>query len=139
MQVFMPYSDYQKSVSCLDPKRLGNQIYRECVTLINGGWPNHPASKIWINHKHHLAIYSLFGLKELAKRGWYYSNWFNFFTDIYVNTEDTGPPQIIGYELYHASHRSQLLRKNFDWYDQFGWKESPGEFPYIWVIPETNI
>ena len=39
MQVFLSYPDFEKSVQCLDSKRLGNQIYRECLIIIRGGWP----------------------------------------------------------------------------------------------------
>lgn len=38
MQVFMPYPDLQQSVCCLDDKRLENQVYREGLTLLRGGW-----------------------------------------------------------------------------------------------------
>ena len=68
MQVFLPYPDFAKSVECLDPSRLGNQIYREALTLIKGGWKHHPASKMWANHKHALAKYWIAGLDELLKR-----------------------------------------------------------------------
>lgn len=42
MQVFLPYPDLRASVSCLDPKRLGNQVYREAKTLISGGCTTTP-------------------------------------------------------------------------------------------------
>jgi len=35
------------------------------------------------------------------------------------------------YKEIHASHRSNLLRKNFEFYSKFGWKE-PDNLPYIW-------
>ena len=41
-QVFLPSPDLRASVCCLDPKRLGNQIYREAKTLITGGWTETP-------------------------------------------------------------------------------------------------
>lgn len=68
MQVFMPYPDLNQSVCCLDDKRLGNQVYREGLTLLRGGWKNHPVAKIWENHKPCLAQYCLYGLEELIKR-----------------------------------------------------------------------
>lgn len=135
MNVFLPYSDLKKSVSCLDPSRLGNQIYREAVILINGGWKNHPASKIWKGHEHRLAQYCLYGLAELESRGRYYPQWIDFFSQKYLDYPDTGLPEIVGYEPFHASHRSQLLRKDFLWYSKFGWTEAPGELEYVWKIP----
>lgn len=134
MQVFLPSPNLQWSVCCLDDKRLGNQIYREAKTLITGGWPNHPAAKIWANHKRALADYCLAGLEELSRRGRHYEHWFQYFGEIYISSPDTGLPPIIGYEPFHAAHRSQLLLKNPSWYSQFGWTEEPGALPYIWSI-----
>lgn len=132
MQVFLPYPDFAESVACLDPKRLGNQIYRECVTLVRGKWPNHPVSKIWLPHKRALAEYSIYGLLELKNRGRNYPHWFSYFFDIYTNEPDTGLPDLIGYEPFHASHRAALLAKNPTWYSQFGWTETPQLGAYVW-------
>jgi len=111
MQVFMPYPDPHQSVCTLDPSRLGNQIYREAKTLITGGWPNHPAAKIWSPHHHALAEYALLGLEELTRRGRHYERWYQFFGEIYRSTPATGLPPIIGYEPFHAGHRAALLAK----------------------------
>lgn len=137
MQVFMPYPDLKTSVCCLDPKRLGNQIYREAKTLISGGWPNHPAAKIWANHKHALATYCLFGLEELRERGRYYPKWYDYFAAWARDTPDTGLPPIIGYEAFHSGHRAALLAKAPAWYSQFGWTEIPEpdtKKAYIWSL-----
>lgn len=138
MQVFLPYPDLERSVCTLDPARLGNQIYREAKTLITGGWPNHPAAKIWANHRRALADYCLSGLEELDRRGRYYPHWFDFFSQIYRSSPDTGLPPIIGYEPFHAGHRAALLAKNPDWYSQFNWLETPEpdtKKAYIWLLP----
>ena len=34
----------------------------------------------------------------------------------------------------HASHRSNLLRKEPAHYTQFGWTEPP-DLPYVWPVP----
>lgn len=34
MQTFMPYADHNLTGLTLDPKRLGNQVYREGLTLV---------------------------------------------------------------------------------------------------------
>jgi hypothetical protein len=36
---------------------------------MNGGWVNHPASKMWKYHKHALALYMWEGTTELLRRG----------------------------------------------------------------------
>jgi hypothetical protein len=37
----------------------------------------------------------------------------------------------LGDEAFHASHRSNLLRKDRDYYGAFGWTE-PDDLPYVW-------
>jgi hypothetical protein len=136
MQVFLPYPDFATSTACLDPKRLGNQIYRECKTLILGGWANHPCSKMWAKYHTALAQYALCGLDELARRGKFYPHHIDFYTRWTYNS-DVVMPHWLGHEQFHSAHRSILLAKNFDWYSKFGWVEKPaqmidGKFPYIW-------
>jgi hypothetical protein len=138
MQVFLPYPDLRSSVCSLDNRRLGNQIYREAKTLISGGWPNHPAAKIWRDHKHALAEYCLYGLEELNDRGRSYPHWFKFFIDIHETEPDTGLPPIIGNERFHSGHRAALLAKDPEWYSQFNWTETPEpdtKKAYIWSFP----
>jgi hypothetical protein len=137
MQTFLPYYDYDKSMKCLDPKRLGNQVYREALTLIKGGWANHPASKMWRGYEHHLALYALAGLRELKRRGHSYPHHKEFFEKQLIKFPDTGPPSWLGNEKFHAAHRSQLLAKDFDWYKQFNWSEKPGEINYVWPTKEV--
>lgn len=141
MQVFLPYPSYEKSVSVLDKKRLGNQIYRECLTLIRGGWSNHPCSKMWFpKYTHSLAQYALCGLDELKLRGRDYPHHRRTFLDIFYNSLDTGTPPWVGDDKFHASHRRALLYKNKEWYSQFGWTEEPdvpnedGKLNYYWPV-----
>lgn len=144
MQVFLPYPDFKQSVQCLDKSRLGNQIWRECKTIMNGGWINHPASRMWINHKHALAVYMWEGLAELRRR-----NDINigaairlklYLTDIFphptmprtLNTDYT-PPPFLGVDSFHKSHRLNLLFKNPEWYSKFFPEPIPLTKPeYIW-------
>lgn len=135
MQVFLPYSDFYASVESLDSKRLGNQIHNEAYVLMRGGWPNHPAAKIWAGYHHALSLYALAGLDVLKARGYEYPRWYTYYEEIASLEENTGLPAVVGYEPFHASHRSQLLKKNPKWYSQFGWKELPGEFSYVWSKP----
>lgn len=131
MQVFAPYPDIHKSVQSLDPKRLGNQIYRECLTLIKGGWPNHPASKIWVNHKKALAKYALAGLDELSKRGKNYPHHILTFQKVFEDSPDTGFPILWGREDFHLSHQSNLIRKNPSWYISIFGNVRP-DLEYVW-------
>ena len=131
MQTFLPYEDYYESLKTLDPSRLGNQIYREARTLVNGGWENHPASKMWRGYEYSLCEYALEGLKVLRERGRPYPHWERWFKEKQREFSNTGKPPWVGNEEFHASHRSNLLRKDKEWYSQFGWTE-PDDLPYVW-------
>lgn len=113
---------------CLDPKRLGNQVYREGLTLLRGGWPNHPASKMWRGYEAALAQYIFIGLRVLQQRGLFYPH---HFAEVEPYLKKIKYPKWLGNDDFHASHRSNLLRKDPVWYGQFGWTES-NDRPYIW-------
>jgi len=130
MQTFLPYEDFNKCAKVLDNKRLGNQAYRECLTLIRGKWPNHPASKMWRGHEYWLAKYALALLDELTKRGRHYPHHIATFKK-YLAKKQPQPAWLGG--PIHASHRSNLLRKDPEHYGQFGWTE-PNNLPYFWPI-----
>lgn len=118
---------------CLDPSRLGNQVYREGLTLIRGGWPNHPASKMWRGYEHALARYLLAGLEELTRRGKHYANHYLEVEQHLNNFPNIGLPHWFGNPDLHASHRSNLIRKNPRYYGQFQWTE-PDNLPYVWPV-----
>ena len=120
-------------MNCLDKSRLGNQVWREGLTLIRGGWPNHPASKMWRGHEYHLGLYLLAGIDILALRGKYYAEVKHKIVAEMEKFKNTGPPLWLGDNTFHASHRSNLLRKDSVWYGQFGWTESP-DLPYYWPV-----
>jgi hypothetical protein len=132
MQTFLPYPDFAESMKCLDDKRLGNQVYREGMTLLRGGWQNHPASKMWRGYQDALALYLWWGCRELNRRGKNYRGrpWWNELFDHDMPPVIVKPPWL-GNEDFHAAHRSNLIRKDPEWYGQFGWSE-PNDLPYIW-------
>jgi hypothetical protein len=134
MQVFTPFPSLKESVCCLDPSRLGNQIYREALTLIRGGWKRHPVSLIWTNHKHALAQYCIYGLDELKRRGRDYPKWYEVFNNYLKEFPDTGLPKIFGYEPFHKSHASNLIRKKPDYYQPIFGVDISDNLPYLWSI-----
>lgn len=140
MQTFLPYPSYEESAYVLDHTRLGNQAYRECVTLIRGKWPNHPASKMWRGYEYSLAEYALALLSELRIRGRPYPKWEDYFKarrDFFALLDPKGTiPHWLGDPLLHSTHRANLLRKDFAHYSQFGWTETPSS-EYYW--PEGRI
>ena len=122
MQTFMPCDNYYDSMNCIDPKRLGNQIWREAKTLASGGWPNHPASKMWIGHLGALCDYAIAGLEVLARRpkslgygsGKVYPTHLGWFRDLRSQQDNREPPSWMGDEEVHSSHRAALLRKGIE-------------------------
>lgn len=47
--------------------------------------------------------------------------------------KDMKVPPWLGDERVHASHRSNLLRKDPVWYGQFDWTDNPTD-PYVWPV-----
>ena len=140
MQTFLPLPDYYESMKCLDPKRLGNQVYREGLTLLRGGWSKHPAYKMWRGHEYHLGLYLLAGMKALNERDKFYPESQAKIEAEMAKFSDTGAPPWFGDERLHSSHRAALLKKDFQWYSKFGWSEQPdpltaeGKFNYWWPV-----
>ncbi len=133
MQTFLPYPDFKKSAECLDNKRLNKQILeasqiykivKENKTI--GGWINHPAVKMWRGYSDCLAMYYNACLEEWLRRGKNHS-----FKLIVVKENSIIIPHWLGNEDFHASHRSNLLRKMPEYYSKFEWKE-PNNLPYVW-------
>jgi hypothetical protein len=128
MQTFLPYPDFIKSAQCLDYKRLGKQRV-ECMQLLKalsqgGGWSNHPAAKMWRGYEPALKVYMAKCIEEWIRRG--YRNTMT----VPVVSEYVLPPWF-GKDDFHASHRSNLLRKDPGFYSKFGWTEG-SNLPYIW-------
>jgi len=143
VNVFCPYSrSLEANPQCLDPSRLGNQVYREAKTLLNGGWPHHPAARMWRGHEGALCMYALAGLRELSGRGRDYPHHVEWFKARLraCSLRQCEIPRWWGDERVHKSHRAVLLAKNFEWYGRFGWTEAPavqdekGRWPYFWPV-----
>lgn len=131
MQTFLPYPDFVKSAECLDYRRLNKQIVeaKQILTSLQTGkgWIHHPATKMWKNYEEALKKYHNVFLIEWIKRG--YNNSREF-----LNVQsDFKLPHWFGNNDFHAAHRSNLLRKNFEFYSKFGWTES-ADLPYVWPI-----
>lgn len=145
MQTFLAYADYDEAARVLDPKRLGNQFYREGLTLLRGGWSNHPASRMWldcggVDYRWSLCEYLRACSRELARRGFSYPHHDAEIAEAQALYIQRTPPWL-GEEWMHASHRAALLFKAPEWYGQFGWAEAPdvpvdGSHNYFWPTME---
>ena len=140
MQTFLPFASFAESARVLDNSRLGNQCYRECLTLYNGGWSRHPAYAMWFHHKPALALYALACAEEMAQRSTWRPEVIDRWTRFWSARADVNMPPWLGDEDLHASHRAALLYKDIDWYGQFGWFDAPavpdekGRLPYVWPV-----
>lgn len=130
MQTFLPLPDMAESVKVLDNKRLGKQRV-EALQILNSlsgksrGWRNHPAVRMWEGHEHALSQYHNLCIEE-----WVYRGFHNSMQRLEVPAEFS-MPDWFGIPEFHASHRSNLLRKDPGFYGWFGWEESD-DMPYYW-------
>lgn len=134
MQTFLPYPDFVASARCLDRQRLGKQRV-EVLQLLRaneggGGWHNHPAARMWRYYHNALVSYGMAICEEWIGRG-YRDTCLAKILDYETPGIGCVLPPWVGDDAFHASHRSNLLRKAPEWYSQFGWREPP-DLPYVW-------
>ena len=134
MQTFLPYPDFDESAAVLDDVRLGKQrveAYQIVRTLlgITQGWRHHPAVLMWRGHADALIDYGAAMCREWTRRG--RADTVAAKLLAHRGTGAAPPPNWVGDAAFHASHRSNLLRKDPEWYGRFGWPE-PADLPYVW-------
>ena len=133
MQTFLPYPDFQKSLEVLDYRRLGKQRV-EAKQILNvlldrtttKGWRNHPITKMWVGYEPALQLYHNMCIEEWIRQGYNNNMPLENITDKIVY------PHWFGNDKFHSSHRANLLRKDYQYYSQFGWSEK-SELPYVWL------
>ena len=141
VNTFLPYPSFIESAKVLDSKRLNKQIL-ECDQILKAiekensgfkgpiGWINHPATKMWKGYELCLKAYRDMMLSEWLVRGYNSTRQFLIPTD---STNVMVYPKWLGDPNFHASHRSNLLRKDPIHYGQFGWTE-PNNLEYVWPV-----
>ncbi|MEJ2267558.1 MAG: MSMEG_6728 family protein [Nanoarchaeota archaeon] len=134
MQTFLPYPNLKKSLNVLDSRRLGKQRV-EAFQILNiilkrtdkKGWKNHPAVKMWKGYANALKLYFNKAVKLWISRG---------FKNTMKLEKIKGKitlPKWFGNEKFHASHRSNLLRKDKKYYSNFRWREKDN-LEYVWPV-----
>ena len=138
MQTFLPYSSFRKSFKILDYRRLGKQRVeaRQVLNILRDktetkGWRNHPITKMWEGFDNALDEYMNLCIWEWVNRG--YNNNMEFAKI----TGDIEYPHWLGNKSFHSSHRANLLRKDYEYYSQFGWDEDSTN-PYSWYDTEKK-
>ena len=130
MQTFLPYADFKDSARCLDNKRLGKQRV-EALQILKGiyipdyGWRHHPCVKMWKDYPHALQIYMNACIDEWVDRGFK-----NTMAKAKIDSFTELPPWI-GNKLLHDTHKSNLLRKDINFYVQYNWSV-PMDLQYYW-------
>jgi hypothetical protein len=138
MQTFLPYPNIERSLKALDNKRLGKQRV-ETLQIINTilgrpkldgtpykGWLNHPCSIMWRKHVPLLKIYLNACIDEWVRRG--FKNTMNK----EIVEENVIYPEWWGNQKFHDSHKSNLLKKDFEFYSKYNWPVDANK-PYVWL------
>jgi hypothetical protein len=146
MQTFLPLPSFRRSAAVLDNKRLGKQRV-ECKQILlclglpigthtpsGSRWRNHPAVQMWAGYETALLVYSIVMCREWRRRG-FTDNLCREFEHRYAIVRPTITtnkyPPWFGDANFHASHRGNLLRKDYAHYSKFGWMEEI-HLPYVW-------
>lgn len=141
MQTFLPVPDCLDSARILDKRRCWKQVVEtsqilkillaERAGLVQVGklpWANHPAVRMWRGFESFLVCY--------------YNVFWTYCVEVHKikvsklqkkeNLFGATPnPEWFGDERLHASHRSNLLRKNKEFYSKYNWLEDDS-LPYFW-------
>jgi hypothetical protein len=130
MQTFLPYSSFERSAEVLDYRRLGKQrveAYQILCALSDSkyGWQNHPAVRMWRGYEDALIAYYSVVCREWISRG--YRNTM----PVLVPQTDYEIPSWLGDARFHYSHRSNLYRKNSEFYVQWGGIDL---VDYVWPV-----
>lgn len=140
MQTFLPYPSFAESAAVLDGPRLGKQRVEtfqllRAQTIPDYGWRHHPAAKMWNGYLPALVAYGLAMTDAWIAAG--HSDTVReklllFAPEVDGVPQDDLPlPPWLGDEAFHLSHRSNLLRKDPEFYrPRFG--DIPDDLPYIW-------
>ena len=115
MQVFLPYNEYEQSIESLDDARLRKQCV-EVFQILNAiknrtGWANHPISKMFFNHTNSLVTYGLYACLEAKDRGFKWEKNYDNIISFYKSNKSDDPPEWMGDQKLHDSHKSRLLEK----------------------------
>ena len=143
MQTFLPYPSFEDSAAALDPARLGKQRVEtlqllRANTVPDYGWRHHPAAKMWAGRLPALVAYGLAmtdAWTALGRADSVRAQLLEFAPAVDgVPQSDIEMPRWLGDAAFHLSHRSNLVRKDPEFYrPRFG--DVPDDLPYIWPTP----
>lgn len=146
MQVFLPYPSFRKSAEALDNKRLNKQII-ECFQIFKAlrgeskGWQNHPAVLMFKGYERALVSYAIWCCWVWNERGFKEHKLKQEFEEMMrICTKELALfeyPWWYGLNTFHESHRSNLYRKDSQYYSNLKLGFQQG-LPYCWPIKVDN-
>jgi hypothetical protein len=126
VNTFLPYSDFAKTASVLDNKRLGKQRVeaKQIIDIIEKlkpntaklnpiAWGNHPAVRQWIGYANALKSYYNCIVKEWIARG-FVNN-----MKLYKLPKHITMPWFVNSLAFTTSHQAALLRKLPTHYEKY--------------------
>jgi len=150
MQTFAPEGrNLRLGFMRLDYRRLGKQRVEawQILNVLRGvdnegnpkdhkGWVSHPATVMWGPYPGALAYYGVLCCEEWVRQGYNDSLLLRFYEildSFEQDGQDCEPPIFLDWVA--ESHKSNLLRKDFHFYERF-WPDVPDDLPYLWPTPE---
>lgn len=137
MQTFLPYPSFTRSAKVLDRQRLGKQRVETYQILLalsgkKSSWINHPAVKMWRGYENSLVQYGVAVCREWKRRG-YQDTCLEKIRRLRNTKKRTIHPSWIGKREFHASHKSNLIRKDKKHYGKY-FPNASGDLPYVWPV-----
>jgi Pyrimidine dimer DNA glycosylase len=100
---------------------------------------------MWRGHEEALASYGLAIVDEWLRRGGADTCGASIVDELgrrprsqaqLARLQRRGLPAWLGDEAFHRAHRSNLLRKDPEWYGRM-WPEEPDDLEYVWPVRST--
>lgn len=151
MQTFLPDRSFVSSMEYLDSARLGKQRIEaaqileilldqpilpksmQCKAHFDrsfSNWTRHPAVLMWKGHEEWLKLYL-----DCCVGEWLFRGFTNAINVPKYDTDSQPHPKWWGFEAFHKSHRSNLIRKCRDHYAKY-WPDEIPNLPYFWPTKE---
>lgn len=107
--------------------------------MTSKGWRNHPAVTMWRGHELELLKYQEAICNEWTSRG--YKDTCLEKTEELVRPHrdrlSEGKPDWLGGDKFHLGHKSNLKRKNEEFYSEL-WPKIASDLPYEWPVTTTE-
>lgn len=149
IKTLLPYANFEVSARALNAGHLGLQRLEVKALLMalnvpmSGSKPNkvnnHLAVKMWSGHEWALAQYGSTICREWVRRG-FRDDLQTQFTEAlkYLKKQRKPLPGWLGWDAFHISHQSNLVREDSGHYKKLFPSWVPDNLPYIWPSDELH-